>query len=171
MPVDSAIAKGQETQGILAGLKSIDIVNANAPLQARLGYNQKLREISAAGSAELQQAHDEFSRTGDINKMNRAVQEIRNKYSGGNVEQYVKIGKDVEEIGQIISSKSANLNNWKQINYQYIYARQVAEGVVSHNPKFITGELNFERTDKVLSDIYTHIKGYNTDESKKDYMD
>jgi hypothetical protein len=50
--VDSALAKGQEIQGILAGLESIDIVNANAPLQARLGYNQKLREMSAAGLAD-----------------------------------------------------------------------------------------------------------------------
>ena len=69
----------------------------------------------------------------------------------------------MEEIGEIISSKSANLGNEANKINQYRYARQVAEGVIPHNPKFIPSQTTFERTDKVLGDIYTHIKGYNTE--------
>lgn len=158
--VDSALAKGQEIQGILAGFSATNRVNIGDTFDTYMPYSSILKEKSAQYNQELENGYLEFQETGNVGKFQNFIKKMGNKIGSDQELQFIQSVNNnalkAQEAKSKVKLPHDNPTNMMPIN---LHLMQILQGTAQWNnelPPPTQHERDdqlFERINKMAKDV------------------
>lgn len=158
--VDSALAKGQETQGILAGLSATDRVNVGDTFDTYMPYSSILKEKSDQYNQKFESGYLRFQETGNVGEYENFIKQIGREIGSDQELQFIQSVNNnalkAQEAKSKVKLPHDNPTNMMPIN---LHLMQILQGTAQWNnelPPPTQHERDdqlFERINKMAKDV------------------